>query len=100
MFASDFEADSRIRRNCSQIVVEDLESNFAQSHAIEGFFCHEAGRFGAVTFAPDILLTDDNAKKRRNPISGVNAVGERGRADEALALALMNREAGAARRGR
>src|SRR5215218_1623986 len=99
MFSADFEANPGIRCDRSQVVVEYLEPNFAQSHVVEGFFRHEACRLSAIPFAPDILLSDDDAKKRRNPIPAGEAVSERGRANEALALALMDREAGAACRG-
>jgi hypothetical protein len=81
-------------------VVEHLEPNLAQSHTVEGFFCHEAGCFGAIASAPDIFLPDDDAKERRHPVPAADAVGEGCRAHEALALAFMDREAGAACRRR
>src|SRR5215204_5760850 len=71
-----------------------------EANPVEGFFCHEAGRFGAIASAPDIFLADDDTKERRNPIPAIDAVRERSRPDESLALALMDREASAASRGR
>src|SRR5215211_7599658 len=81
-------------------MVEDFEPNLAQAHTAEAFLCHEAGRFGAIALAPDIFLTDDYTKERRDPVPAIDAVRERGRPDESLALALMDREAIAASRGR
>src|SRR5829696_6887029 len=100
MFAADYKSDLGIGGDRPQIVIEDLEPDLAQSHTVEGFFRHEPGRFGAITASPNIFLTNDDAKERRNSIPFPHSVCECRSADEALALPLMDSEAGAScRRG-